>query len=349
MTGEGPRLQGRAAVNLYRPGTDRPTSGVRRTAHLWSALARSRLSDSFFARHYRRLLVLLVIVVPLLLAAVIGWWCAVPSGQEVTSSPGTVRVAAIQFISQWAKPAENRTRLETLIRQAARNGAKIVVLPEVAIPGYMSHDIRFTWQVEDRPISPGLEGVSPEGVAETVPGESTRAFGSLAKELKIYLTVPLVEVASKQIYYNTLVLMGPDGQIALHYRKLHPWRWAECGWATPGNRGLQVLDTPYGRLGLLICYDINFEPPKLKANRVDHLLYAIAWVDDEESEWFAKTLPGIARETNANIIGANWSVSDRPAWHGYGQSLVIRRNGRVLARARKNLGNEIVYADLQVP
>ena len=61
--------------------------------------------------------------------------------------PKTVRVAAVQFISQWAKPAENRKALEPLVREAASNGAKIVVLPETAIPGYMSHDIRTTWQV----------------------------------------------------------------------------------------------------------------------------------------------------------------------------------------------------------
>jgi len=49
----------------------------------------------------------------------------------------------------------------------------------------MSHDLRLTWQVEGRPVSTGLEGVSPRSVAETVPGESTRAYGALAKELKI--------------------------------------------------------------------------------------------------------------------------------------------------------------------
>ena len=211
----------------------------------------------------------------------------------------------------------------------------------------MSHDIRLTWQVDARPISPGLEGVDPKAVAETVPGESTRLFGALAKELGVYLTVPLVEFDAKQKkYYNTLVLMGPDGRIALHYRKLNPWQWAERGWATPGDRGHQVLDTPYGRLGLLICYDIHTEPPKLKEKGVDHLLYAIAWVEDEDSDWFAEQLPRIARQARLNIIGANWSVAKRPAWHGYGQSLIIRRDGRVLARAKSNLGNEILYADL---
>jgi len=264
--------------------------------------------------------------------------------------PRTVRVAAVQFISQWAKPAENRKALVPLVREAAKGGAKIVVLPETAIPGYMSHDLGQTYQVDGRRLTAGLEGISPKQVAETVPGESTRAFGALAKELGIYLTVPLVEIDPRQNkYYNTLVLMGPDGGLALHYRKLNPWPWAERGWATLGDRGQQFLDTPYGRLGLLVCYDINFEPPKLKQNRVDHLLYAIAWVDRPGSTWFRKELPDIARKNDVNIIGANWAVPQKPDWHGYGQSLIIRRTGEVVARVKNDLANEILYADLPVP
>ena len=172
----------------------------------------------------------------------------------------------------------------------------------------------------------------------------------MAGELRIYLTVPLVEVDPKQgKYYNTLVLVGPDGKVVLHYRELNPWPWAERGWATRGDRGHQFVDTPFGRLGLLICYDINFEPPALKKNRVDHLLYAIAWVDDADSTWFRKELPDIAREANVNIIGANWSVPEKPDWDGYGQSLIIRRTGEVVARVKKDLGNEIIYADLPIP
>ncbi len=49
-----------------------------------------------------------------------------------------------------------------------------------------------------------------------------------------------------------------------------------------------------------------------------------------------------------NIIGANWSVPTKPIWHGYGQSLIIRRNGQVVAKVKNDLGNEVIYADLPV-
>jgi predicted amidohydrolase len=290
------------------------------------------------------------VFVPVMLWAVLVGRSTPSLAGEVTNPATTVRVAAIQFVSRWARPSENRKELERLIREAAEHGAKIVVLPEAAIPGYMSHDVRLTWQVAGNRVSQGLRGVSPESVAETVPGTSTRVFGQLAKELRTYLTVPLVEVVpeSKQ-YYNTLVLVGPDGEIALHYRKLNPWPWAERSWASRGDRGHQFIDTPYGRLGLLICYDVYFEPPKLKQNRVDHLLYAIAWVEDPGSTWFSKSLPDVAHKSNVNIIAANWSVPDQPGWCGYGQSEIIERTGKVLARAKQDLGNEIVYADLPIP
>jgi predicted amidohydrolase len=289
-------------------------------------------------------------LVPLIAAASlrVGMASAADSAQPAAK----VRVAAVQFVSRWAAPVENRKALEPLVREAAKNGAKIVVLPETAITGYMSHDIRLTWQSGSRKVSSGLQGVSPSEFAEFVPGASTREFGRLAHELGIYLTVPFVEVETgvkEKKFYNTLVLVDPAGKIALHYRKLNPWPWAEKGWASAGDRGHQFLDTPYGRLGLLICYDINFEPPKLKENHVDHLLYSIAWVDAPKSDWFGKRLPEIARKASVNIIGANWSIPDQAGWSGYGHSLILLRDGRTAAKVKRDLGNEIIYADLDVP
>jgi predicted amidohydrolase len=200
----------------------------------------------------------------------------------------------------------------------------------------------------------GRIGVRGKGgcsaLAERVPGESTRVFGALARELEIYLTVPLLELDPKSgRFFNALVLVGPDGQLLLHYRKLNPWPFAEGSWATPGDRGHQYVDTPYGRLSLLICYDINFEPPKLALAKIDTLLYAIAWVDDPGSRWFEENLPAIARLNDMNIIRANWAVADTPDWSGYGQSRIISRTGEILARCKQDVGEDILYADLAVP
>ncbi|MFB3891250.1 MAG: carbon-nitrogen hydrolase family protein [Phycisphaerae bacterium] len=291
------------------------------------------------------------------------------NGPGAASRPAaTVKVAAIQFMSEFGRPAENRKRLEPLIRQAAKAGAKIIVLPEAAITGYASTDLKQAWQLDGREMGEGLAGVSPKDAAETVPGESTRAMCKLAGELGIYLTVPLVEVDPKSgRYFNTIVLAGPKGEQLLHYRKLNPWPWAEKAWATKGDHGHQYIDTPYGRLALLICYDINFEPPRLKEARIDVLLYCIAWVDRPNSDWYARRLPAIARQNNFHIIGANWTVPAAPAtgpaasapssgpairkpdWYGYGQSRIISRDGEILSKVGKDIGEEIIYAELPVP
>jgi len=271
--------------------------------------------------------------------------------EEVAAQSGrSVKVAAIQFASELGQPEVNRTRLETYVREAARNGAKIVVLPETAIQGYLSFDIKTAWRAQGWQMSKGLRGRSPKEVAEPVPGPSTSAFGALSKELSIFLTVPVLEVdRATDKYYNTLCLVGPEGRLLLHYRKLHPWPFAERGWASVGDRGIQHVDTAYGRLGLLICYDINFEPEQLALHRVDTLLYSIAWVDTAESPWFDARLPRIARKNNLNIIGANWTVPKKPEWHGYGNTCIIGRTGRILARASRDIGEEIVYAEVGVP
>ncbi len=272
--------------------------------------------------------------------------------QTAAVKPGSFKVAAIQAVSEMGNPEKNRTHLADLVRQAAKEGAVVVVLPETAITGYMNTALDLTWQVDSQPITQGLKGQSPELLAETVPGPSTNQFCQLAKELKIYLTIPFLEIDPKtKQYYNTLVLAGPDGKILLHYRKLNPWPFAERGWASKGDRDLTVIDTPLGRMGLLICFDINFEPPNLQKLGVDHLLYSIAWVDSQDSPWFEEKLPAIAKQNNMNIIGANWTIpaDQKVNWHGYGMSRIIDRTGRILARPNPPFAEQILYADLEIP
>jgi len=272
-------------------------------------------------------------------------------GPPTGGRPGeTVKVAAIQFISKLNAPEANRDRLEGFVREAAQNGAELIVLPETAITGYMSVDLKTTWQLAGWDVTKGLRGISPKTAAEEVDGPSTQTFSRLAGELGVYLTIPFLEFdPGSGKYFNTIVLADPEGKALLHYRKLNPWPFAERGWASEGDRGHQYIDTPCGRLGLLICYDINRQPPSLKEKGVDTLLYCIAWVDREKSTWFHAELPRIAKRNDLNIIGANWTVPKKPKWHGYGQSLIIERTGRVLARATSDIGEEITYAELPVP
>jgi predicted amidohydrolase len=247
-------------------------------------------------------------------------------------------------------PEANREKLTSLVREAAGNGAKIVVLPEAAISGYLSQDLRVNWHAPGKPLEPAFTGWDPELAAEPVPGPYTEHFAALADELDIYLTIPFVEEAGPieaRIYYNTVCLASPDGEIVAHYRKLNPWDHAEKSWAEEGDLGLVTADTEYGRVGMAICYDIHTILKRYEPYRIWALLYPIAWVwDSDPTEWFQRRLPSHVAAYDHHLIGANWSVDVAQRWHGYGHSLIVAPSGKVLARAKSSTGDEIIYATL---
>jgi predicted amidohydrolase len=278
----------------------------------------------------------------------------------------TVKVAAIQCSSDLGAVEKNRAKLTALVREASAAGAKIIVLPETAITGYVSQDLRLNWHVPGRPLEAAFRGRDPSTAAETVPGPSTEHFCSLAKELKVYLTVPLVErvgdlpaaatdsepdsVADPKNqlrYFNTVCLASPQGQLVAHYRKLNPWPYPEKSWATPGDRGIQTCDTEYGRVGLAICFDIHSILDQYESEKLWALLYPIAWVDEEHpADWFWHKLPAHVAPYKHNLIGANWSVDRQERWRGYGFSTILGPEGQILATAKSLYGSEIIYAEI---
>ncbi len=264
----------------------------------------------------------------------------------------TVKVACVQTSSNLGDVAGNRKKLLGLVEEAAGHGAKIVVLPEAAITGYLSQDLRTNWHVKGWPMEAAFSGKDPAGFAEKVPGESTAQFCALAKKVGVYVTVPLVEVDTNQAgqteYFNTVCLAAPNGELVAHYRKLTPWPYPEQSWATPGDLGVVTYDTEYGRVGLAICYDIHTILEKYQPKKIWALLYPIAWVESEHpADWFWRALPERVAKFDHYLIGANWSVDGPQPWRGYGFSTIISPKGEVVASAKHLYGTEIVYADIK--
>lgn len=267
------------------------------------------------------------------------------------SEPTTVKVAAIQCSSDLGELAANAEKLTELVNKAAKGGAKIVVLPETAITGYLSQDLKTNWHVPGWPIEPEYKGLDPHTFAEEVPGITTEHFCKLAKETGIYLTIPLLELVKQTDgepkYFNTVCLASPRGELVAHYRKLTPWPYPEKSWATAGDRGIATYDTEYGRVGLAICFDIHTILEKYEGKNLWALLYPIAWVDKEHpADWFFHQLPQRVKPFKMHVIGANWSVDNPQTWRGYGFSTVISNEGKVVASAKSLYGSEIIYAEL---
>ena len=198
--------------------------------------------------------------------------------------------------------------------------------------------------------------------------KSVRHFAEIAQDNGVYITVPYLEegneLGGKKKYYNSISLVGPSlpngkegekGRLLAHYRKNCPWPHPEKSWATAGQ-STAIADTPYGQVGLAICFDHTemyaryaFEHPDLWC-----LLYSIAWVDANPlCLWFHENLPQKLVDEGKktfHVIGANWGVdqirSKTSDWYGYGCSVILHRQGAVLAAAESVCGEEIIYADL---
>jgi len=166
-----------------------------------------------------------------------------------------VRVAGIQFTRKFRDVEYNVNRGEDFVRKAAADGAKIIALPELFSTGYIPGVI------EDVDVD-NVKVKSLFDLAESIPGGPTiTRMIKLAAELDIYLIAPIWEVdADFHTYYNTAAVIGPQGLLG-RYRKRHipsiPGM-QERHYFTPGNIPYPVFDSPYGKFGVVICFDRHF-------------------------------------------------------------------------------------------
>ena len=186
------------------------------------------------------------------------------------------RILKVGIIQQanTADHSDNKHRLREAIRRVASEGAELVVLQEL-------HNGLYFCQTED---------VDTFDEAESIPGESTREFGELARELGIVLVLSLFERRAAGLYHNTAVVMERDGSIAGMYRKMHipdDPAYYEKFYFTPGDLGFEPIETSVGRLGVLVCWDQWYpEAARLMAlSGADLLIYptAIGWESSDES------------------------------------------------------------------
>jgi predicted amidohydrolase len=149
-----------------------------------------------------------------------------------------MRVAVAQMEPKLAEKERNLDACLARLEEAAAAGAELIVLPEMAIPGYM-----FDSAEEALPY------------AEEIPGPSTEAFERECRRLGMHAVCGLLERDGDTLY-NAAILVGPDGLIG-SYRKTHLPFLGVDRFVVPGDE-LNVYDTPLGRIGVIICYDLRF-------------------------------------------------------------------------------------------
>lgn len=261
---------------------------------------------------------------------------------------GHVRVAAVQVHSDFGKPESNCRRLTPYIRRAVKEGARIVVLPELALHGFGNMNKEIYWS-NGKPAGP--DHVDARPTAETLDGPSLAYFKALAKELAIYLTVPFMEKSGDALF-SAVTLLDPEGKALMHYRKRQPWSPGDDRWLKRGTGKAPVTRTPFGRLGLMISYDLPQALPELSQAKADILLWSAAFHGEHVESYFrGKAFRERIRSAGLHTVVANWTylpTPPPPLYHGIGHSRIIGPEGRTMAKATTNEREMLVIKDIPI-
>jgi nitrilase len=187
-------------------------------------------------------------------------------------------------------------RIAEVAGEVAGNGAQLVLFPEAFIPAYPSNRwVRFLAGGQDSKSAwAKLARSSLE-----IPGPDSDRIGEIAREHGLLLAVGANELDGGTIY-NALLLYGPDGELALHHRKLVPTNHERLVWGQGTGAGLEAVETAVGRVGGLICWE-NFMPLarfSLYQSGVEIYLAPTA----EDSEQWHDSMKHIARESRAFVL-----------------------------------------------
>jgi N-carbamoylputrescine amidase len=235
---------------------------------------------------------------------------------------------------------ENLARTEAGIREAAQQGAQLILLQEL-------HTGPYFCQTENSDYF---------DLAESIPGAGTEYFSALAAELGVVIVASLFERRASGLYHNTAVVLDTDRGLVGKYRKMHipdDPGYYEKFYFTPGDLGFTPIDTSVGRLGVLVCWDQWFpEAARLMALAgADILLYptAIGWDERDSEEEQARQQDAWITVQRGHAIANGIPIAacnrvgyeadptgSSPGSHFWGSSFVAGPQGEMLAQGNKN-------------
>jgi N-carbamoylputrescine amidase len=246
-----------------------------------------------------------------------------------------------------AEPDKNFTHAIQFVRDAAKQGAEIVCLPELFRSQYFCQ----------------TENHDNFALAEEIPGRSTTTLGELGHELGVVIIASLFEKRSAGVYHNTAAIIDSDGKYLGKYRKMHipdDPLYHEKFYFTPGDLGFQAWETQRGKIGVCVCWDQWYpEAARLTALRGAEILFyptAIGWHPSEKTE-FGETQYSAwetIQRSHAIANGCYVAVANRvghetPAGGAgiefWGQSFICGPDGQIIAKGSID-NEEIVIADI---
>ncbi len=248
-------------------------------------------------------------------------WSDIDLSATAAPSERIVRLASIHYKPNGQTARENCESFASLVAEAARQKANLVVLGET-VPTASSHLVA-------QPI---------DKTAETIPGPSTDYFGELAKKHSLHIVLSLYE-RDRHLIYNTAVLLGPDGGLIGKYRKVClPHSEVEKGVAAGDE--YPVFQTSFGKVGMMICYDGFF--PEVARELSVRGAEVIAW-----PVWGCNPLLARARacENHVYLVSSTF-MQPKDHWM---ISAVFDRTGSPIAQAESWGSIALAEVDLNPP
>ncbi|HVE82769.1 MAG TPA: cytochrome c peroxidase, partial [Myxococcales bacterium] len=214
--------------------------------------------------------------------------------------------SALPFAPAPGQVEENRRALEALIRAAARDGARVVVLPEYAQAG-------------------PLTGLAGDALARLEVGATVAWLAPVARSARAWVSAPALERAAKG-WRQVMVLVDDQGAPALVAPKAASRREWGDGAAAPGDlRELQAVATPFGRLALLSGDDLAAGVPRLARLGAQTILVSASWEPSDVTDW-AALARAAAREHGVNLAIASPGSAPAPVSRG-GEEVAVARPG----------------------
>ncbi|NHJ05360.1 MAG: carbon-nitrogen hydrolase family protein [Candidatus Heimdallarchaeota archaeon] len=273
-----------------------------------------------------------------------------------------VNVAVVQDSSVIMRKNECIKKINTLSKDAASKGAKIVLFPEAFIPAY-PRGLFFGTKIGNRSEKGKQDFARYWENAITIPGTDIDLLCEIAKTNKVYLIIGVIERDSEYsggTLYCTILYFDPSGKLIGKHRKLKPTGSERLIWGEGDGSTLTVIESPYGKIGGLICWE-NYMPLARTAIYSKGVEIYVAPTADAREQWQA-TLKHIALEGRCFVLASNQFVTkdmypkdlacyeeleSSPEIMCRGGSAIIDPNGNYIAEPLFDKSG-ILYAELDL-
>lgn len=253
-------------------------------------------------------------------------------------------------------------KVNDLTNKAAKEGSKIVLFPEAFIPAY-PRGLSFGTKVGSRSEDGKKDFARYWENSIAIPGQDIIALSKIARSNNIYLLIGVVErdaEFSGGTLYCSILYFGPNGKLLGKHRKLKPTGSERLIWGEGDGSTLTVINTPFGKIGGLICWE-NYMPLARTAMYTKGVDIYLAPTADARERWQA-TIRHIAMEGRCFVLSCNQYVTkdlypknlvcyeelnSSPEIMSRGGSAIIDPNGDYLAGPLYDKAG-ILYADLDL-